>query len=120
MRTRHLFLLLTLVAAIGTRRDASASPTRAQATGTGSVCVTVYNDANNNNRHDADEGLAADVNVDLMAVTSSGQNVVITNHITSDGKDGREPYCFTNLVPRQYTLSISSPFYVATSLTTYT
>jgi len=39
------------------------------------------------------------------------QNVIIANHVT----DTKEPYCFDNLPPQQYTVSFSSPLYDPTT-----
>jgi hypothetical protein len=105
MRVLRIVVLLLGIVVI------AVIPARAQGT-TGTVCVSVYNDSNKNQAHDSTEPLLTDIDVDLMA----GQNVVIANHIT----DGKEPYCFNNLVPRQYALSVNSPFYVATSPSVYT
>ncbi len=82
-------------------------------TNSGSICVLAFNDTSQTKgSRDPGEGLLTDINVNLMV----NQNVIIANHIT----DGKEPFCFTNLAPQQYTVSFSSPLYKATTSTTFT
>ena len=103
LRFKRIVLLILLVVLV----ILGAGQARAQQPTSGSVCVLVYNDANNNKQRDSGESLVSSVNVDLMVQ----QTVIIGNHIT----DGQEPYCFNNLSPRQYAVSVSSPYYVSTS-----
>jgi len=85
-----------------------------QPANTGSICVLAFNDNSPTKvgSRDSGEGLLTDVSVNLMV----NQNVIIANHIT----DGKEPFCFTDLAPQQYTVSFSSPLYKATTSTTFT
>jgi hypothetical protein len=88
-----LVLLVTVSAAL------------AQSQQSGAVCVIVFQDANQNSVRDPGEEAVTDVNVSLMV----DSNVVVANYVANQ----REPFCFNDLVPRQYTLSLSSPFYQA-------
>ncbi|MCC7446758.1 MAG: hypothetical protein IT324_05040 [Anaerolineae bacterium] len=84
-----------------------------QPANTGSICVLAFNDTSEiKGSRDSGEGLLTAINVNLMV----NQNVIIANHIT----DGKEPFCFTDLSPQQYTVSFSSPLYQATTSTTFT
>ncbi len=86
--------------------------TRAQQTpAPGSVCVLVFADTSKNGTRDGGEAVLPDIDVDLM----NNQNVILANRIT----DGTEPYCFTNLAPRDYTVTFNSPFYQATTPVSY-
>ena len=83
-----------------------------QPANTGSICVLAFNDTSKEGSRVSGEGLLTGINVNLMV----NQNVIIANHIT----DGKEPFCFTDLAPQQYTVSFSSPLYKATTSTTFT
>ncbi len=79
---------------------------RAQAN-TGSVCVLVYLDSDRNGFRASGEDVLANVNVNLMLTP----NIIVANHVTT----GSEPFCFTNLPPQQYMVSINSPTYAPVS-----
>jgi hypothetical protein len=79
----------------------------------GKVCVQAFSDTvHKNGFHDPGEALLSDVGVNLMV----NQNVIIANYVT----DGKEPFCFSNLTPQQYTVTFSSPLYEATTSTGFT
>jgi hypothetical protein len=82
---------------------APAGVAQAQPADAGTVCIIAYADANQNGVRDPGEDALLDVNIDLMLAA----NVVIANHVTAL----REPHCFEDLAPQQYTVSISSPLY---------
>ncbi len=81
----------------------TASTALAQTAQPGAICVIVYQDTNQNGVRDPGEEVLTDINVSLMV----GSNIVIANYVTNQ----REPFCFNNLAPQQYTLGLSSPFY---------
>jgi type II secretory pathway pseudopilin PulG len=102
-------LAVIVVALASAQPPISAAQTSAQQT-EGRICVLAYNDANRNHTRDAGEGLLPDISVNLMV----NNNVIIANYVT----DGKEPYCFSNLPPQQYTVGFGSPLYDATSQST--
>lgn len=85
---------------------------RAQQAGSGSICVLVFEDDTRSGARQSGDALLSDVSVNLMVKG----NVIIANHVT----DGKEPFCFPDLPPQEYTVSFSSPLYDPTTLTSYT
>jgi hypothetical protein len=81
----------------------TASAALAQGQQSAAVCVIVYQDSNQNGVRDPGEDAVTNINISLMI----DSNVVIANYVTNQ----REPFCFNDLAPRQYALSLSSPFY---------
>ena len=78
----------------------------------GSVCVLAFDDSGQHHSRSPGDALLSDINITVMV----DQKTVIANHVT----DGKEPYCFHNLPPKEYTVSFSSPFYDPTTLSTFT
>jgi hypothetical protein len=97
--------VLLMALAIGTFALASngARIARGQGNATSSICVVVYNDANQNGSRDAGEVGLPNANLSLR----SPANVLIANHIT----DSSTPYCFNTVAAGQYSLSVSSALY---------
>jgi LysM repeat protein len=72
------------------------------------LCVQAFNDQNSDGIYDSDEDLVSDIQFAVIA----GTVPVIT--YTTDGVN--EPYCFTGLAPRAYTVRAQLPKnYVATT-----
>jgi hypothetical protein len=86
-----------------------AQPALAAQQTEGKVCVLAYHDATPNKVRDPGEALLPDISVNLMV----NQSVIIANYVT----EGKEPYCFLNLPPQQYTVTFSSPLYTPSTST---
>jgi hypothetical protein len=85
---------------------ATATPTATPTTG--SICILVYDDANGNSRRDPGEGPIAGAIIKLRDHTRA----VVATYTTT----GAEPYCFTGLVPGNYTVTEQNPpGYVSTT-----
>ncbi len=79
-------------------------PTEAVAgSGEGSICVTLYNDANGNGVLDDGEGLVAGGNFSLLDLTAS----TTLQTYTTDGAS--EPYCFEGLASGNYRVTSTLP-----------
>lgn len=81
-------------------------PAPTQATtggGAGSICVTLYNDANGNGVLDAGEGLVAGGNFALLDL---GASITLATYAT-DGAS--EPHCFENLASGNYRVTSTAP-----------
>ncbi|MEK7326864.1 MAG: SdrD B-like domain-containing protein [Chloroflexota bacterium] len=87
--------------------DPNAQPTASQPTpvgaGEGSICVTLYNDANGNGILDAGEGLVAGGTFSLLDLTAS----TTLQTYTTDGAS--EPHCFEGLPSGNYRITSSLP-----------
>jgi LysM repeat protein len=68
-------------------------------TETASICLTAYNDENQNGTHDADEPLRS-----AVAFTISDVEKVVSNYVT-DGAS--EPFCVEGLAPGSYNITRS-------------
>ncbi len=71
--------------------------------GAGSICVTLYNDANGNGVLDPGEGLVAGGNFALLDL---GASITLATYAT-DGAS--EPYCFENLASGNYRVTSTAP-----------
>jgi hypothetical protein len=109
---RRLPNYATLLVVIAVFTLLIVSPAAHAQVGTGKVCVLAFNDANRSGTRGLGEGLLPDIGVNLMV----NQNVIIANHVT----DTKEPFCFDNLPPQQYTVGFSSPLYEPTTSTGFT
>jgi len=85
------------------------TPTPTATAPTGSLCVLVYNDRNENRRHDLGEGLLIGA---VVTVTTSGGAMVGVRFT-----DGTEPYCLMGLAPGAYVVREQNPpGYISTTL----
>ena len=83
------------------------APAAAQDAG-GAICLVAYADTNSNGVRDTGEGALAGANFNLAT-----DGVIVGTHITT-GSDA--PYCFENLSPATYTLTLlESPTYRITT-----
>src|SRR5258708_4981176 len=103
---------LVILSAVATALLIGASARAQQQTGSGSICVLAFEDDTHSGARQSGDALLSDVSINLMV----NDKVVIANHVT----DGKEPFCFSDLPPQQYTVSFSSPLYEPTTLTSYT
>lgn len=78
-------------------------PTQIAAAGAGSICVTLYNDANGNGVLDPGEGLVQGGQFALLDLTNSA---TLQNY-TTDGAS--EPYCFQQLASGNYRITSTLP-----------
>jgi hypothetical protein len=87
--------------------DPNAQPTTGQpapvGAGEGSICVTLYNDANGNGVLDAGEGLVAGGTFSLLDLTAS----TTLQTYTTDGAS--EPHCFEGLPSGNYRITSTLP-----------
>ena len=80
-----------------------AEPTQTGGAGEGSICVTLYNDANGNGVLDAGEGLVAGGTFSLLDLTAS----TTLQTYTTDGAS--EPHCFEGLPSGNYRITSTLP-----------
>ncbi|MBI2976187.1 MAG: LysM peptidoglycan-binding domain-containing protein [Chloroflexi bacterium] len=86
-----------------TEIPAAAPTATAPGGGAGSICVTLYNDANGNGILDAGEGLVAGGQFALLDINAS----TTVQTYTTDGAS--EPHCFEGLASGSYRVSSTAP-----------
>jgi len=78
-------------------------PTQIALAGAGSICVTLYNDANGNGTLDTGEGLVSEGQFALLDLANS----TTLQTYTTDGAS--EPYCFQQLASGNYRITSTLP-----------